>query len=369
MVLPSDAFAADWSLSVSALESLFLTDNLNLGEIETDAAIVSNTTLGAGLAAKGKTFDLKINPSVSIRREFFTFDEDEEQWDIFPSLALEYVKRSKRSEFNLGASVAYSSVTSSDVIEDIVTGEDVLTEENGTKLTYNLNTGLSRKLSARDTVGWSAALAVVDYSEASPSLVEYENYSTDVFWRRRLSEVVTGNASLNASLYDPGSGTTPERLTFRPLASVSAQVNKRLSGSARLGLFILESAGEPITADILFGLDATYKLNETGYTFSVSRDITPGQEGDLLDRFSARAGVNHQVNDLLSIGLSASYSVASDSDDDVTNAFQISPTLSYRLSRDWSTSLSYRFLYSDSETTAYSNAVTFNLNYNKIVMP
>ena len=80
--------------------------------------------------------------------------------------------------------------------------------------------------------------------------------------------------------------------------------------------------------------------------------------------------MNHQVNDLLSLGLSSSYVFQKDEEEGDSRAFTISPSLNYQLSDDWSSSLSYRFIETEDETeTAYSNAVTLSLSYGTFLLP
>ena len=98
--------------------------------------------------------------------------------------------------------------------------------------------------------------------------------------------------------------------------------------------------------------------------------LAPSQDGTLDDTYSARLGVNHAINDLLSVGLSSSYTLQKDEEEGDSRAFTVSPSLNYQLSQDWTTSLSYRFIETVDETeTAYSNAVTFSLSYGTFLLP
>ncbi len=80
--------------------------------------------------------------------------------------------------------------------------------------------------------------------------------------------------------------------------------------------------------------------------------------------------MSHEVNDLTTLGFNATYATQTDSDNAESSAFTLSPSLSYRLSEDWTSSLSYRFIDTKDETeTAYSNAVTLTLSYGTFLLP
>ena len=358
----SPAEAADWSLRGHATESLFLSDNLNLGAFNRDAGAITTTSLGLDLAARGKTFDFKLSPGLTIRRELFAASSS--RWEYFPSIGASYTKRSKRTTFDLNASLAQATVSSSDLIDDIIT------QSRGSKFTYSFGEKVSTKVTKRDTLSWSNNLSFVSYENKSSSLVPFSNFSSDFGWEHRLSEIVTGNAGVSVSYYVPESTTARNRLTIRPNGSIAAQLTERLSTTSKAGIFILDEAGSRPSADILFSFDAAYKLKTTGYSFGFGRDIFPGQEGNLLDRYSVKAGVNHQVNDLVSWGASTSYSLQNSGNSKWSRAFVFSPSLNYRFTRDWVSALNYQFAYTKSGSSpVYSNAVTFSITYDKLLIP
>ncbi|MEP7173335.1 MAG: hypothetical protein ABI705_07595, partial [Aestuariivirga sp.] len=67
---------------------------------------------------------------------------------------------------------------------------------------------------------------------------------------------------------------------------------------------------------------------------------------------------------------SSSYVLQRDEEEGDSTAFSVSPSLNYKLSEDWTSSLSYRFIHTDDETeTAYSNAVTLSLSYGTFLLP
>jgi hypothetical protein len=125
-----------------------------------------------------------------------------------------------------------------------------------------------------------------------------------------------------------------------------------------------------VTADVIFNVGGDYKLKNTSYTFSAARDLAPSQDGSLEVTYSARLGVSQQMNDLMTLGFSSSYVLQNDEEEGDSSAITVSPSLNYKLSRDWSSSLSYRFIRTDDDTeTAHSNAITLSLSYGTFLLP
>ena len=185
-----------------------------------------------------------------------------------------------------------------------------------------------------------------------------------------MSELVSGNLTASAEYYDPDSLTVDERLLYRVTPGFNARLTKRLSVAGAAGVVVLDPEEGGLEADVIFNASADYKLKRTSYSLSASRDLSPDDDGSLNDRYFARFGVSHQVNDLTTVGLFATYALQTDSAGDKSTAFTISPTLSHQLSQDWSSSLSYRFVQTDDEIeTAHSNAVTLTLSYGTFLFP
>ena len=204
----------------------------------------------------------------------------------------------------------------------------------------------------------------------SDDLVPSTTLRTSGTWSREMSELVSGNLTGSAEYYAPDSATVDERLLYRLTPGFSARLSERLSVAAAAGVVVLDPEEGGLTADMIFNASADYKLKTTSYSLSASRDLSPDDDGSLNDRYSTRIGVSHQVNDLTTVGLFATYAWQTDAEGAKSNALTVSPTLSYQLSRDWSSNLSYRFVQTEDETeTAHSNAVTLSLSYQTFLLP
>ncbi len=362
LAITAPALAADWSLKFGASESLTVDDNLDLEEVDRDAALVSSTSFDLNLLATAKTSKLGFAPRVNVQKIFFS--REPEDWSYFPSGSLFLSKWTELTTFDLVANYSKSEASSNELVEG------VFTEDEGDQINYAVTGTITHKLNERNTLLWSNAVSMVDYTLPSDDLVPALTATSTGTWRHDVTELVSTSLTGSAQYYDPDSATTDEYMVYRATPGINARLTKRLSVSAAAGAVILDPADDNVVVDIIFNVSGDYKLKDTSYTLSAARDLAPSQDGTLDDTYSARLGVSHQVNDLLTLGLSSSYVFQKDEEEGDSRAFTVSPSLHYQLSRDWTSSLSYRFVHTDDETeTAYSNAVTLSLSYGTFLLP
>jgi hypothetical protein len=120
----------------------------------------------------------------------------------------------------------------------------------------------------------------------------------------------------------------------------------------------------------IFNIAAAYKLKHASYSLSAGLDLSPDQDGTLKNLLSSNFSVSHQVNDLLSLGLSAGYSSQANSGEPRSSVLRFTPSLNYQLSQAWNSALSYQFVQSDdADTSAHSNAVSLTISYGTVLLP
>ncbi len=362
LAVSGPALAADWSLRFGASQSLTVDDNLDLTEVDRDFGMTSSTAFDLDLQALAKTYRINLAPRVSVQKTFFSVEPDD--WSYFPGGTLSLSKWTKLTTYDLVASFARSEASSDDLVEDVIRTNE------GDQLTYAVTGTVTHKVNRRNALSWVNSASLVDYTLASDDLVPSMTLRTSATWSREMSELVSGNLTASAEFYDPDSPTVNERLLYRITPEFKARLTKRLSVAGAAGVVVLDPEEGGLEADIIFNASADYKLKTTSYSLSASRDLSPDDDGSLNDRYSTRIGVSHQVNDLTTVGLFATYAWQTDAEGAKSNALTVSPTLSYQLSRDWTSSLSYRFVQTEDETeTAHSNAVTFSLSYGTFLLP
>ena len=362
LAVSAPALAADWSLEFGASESLIFDDNLDLDENDRDAGLTSSTAFDLNLLATAKTYKMGLAPRVSVAKTFFEREPDD--WSYFPAGTLFLSTWTKLTTYDLVASYSKSEASTNELVEGIIT------ENVGDQINYAATGTITHKVNERNSLIWSNAASLVDYTLPSDDLVPALTVTSTGTWRHEVSELVSGNLTGSVQYYDPDSVTEDERLVYRATVGTNARLTKRLSVSGAVGAVLLDPFDDSLTADVIFNVGADYKLKTTNYTFSAARDLAPSQDGSLNDTYSARLGVSHQVNDLLTLGLSSSYAFQKDEEEGDSRAFTVSPSLNYQLSRDWTSSLSYRFIETEDETErAHSNAVTLTLSYGTFLLP
>jgi hypothetical protein len=361
-LLGAPALAADWSLQFGASESLTFDDNLDLTEFDRDAGLISSTAFDLDLLALAKTYKIDFAPRVSVSKTFFQREPDD--WSYFPSGTLLLSKWTKLTTYDLVASYSKSEATSNELVDG------VFTEDEGDQINYAVTGTITRKVNERNSLIWSNAANMVDYTLPSEDLVPALTATSTGTWRHEISALTSANLIGSAQFYDPDSLTVDERLLYRATAGINTRLSKRLSVAGAVGAVLLDPEHGDTEVDMIFNASADYKLKTTGFSFSVGRDLSPSQDGSLNDRYSTRLAVNHEVNDLMTLGAYAAYTTQTDSEGEKSSALTISPTLSYQLSEDWSSSVSYRYIHTEDEVeTAHSNAVTLNLSYRTFLLP
>lgn len=362
VALSGPVLAADWSLHFGASESLTLDDNIGLDETDADTALTSSTAFNLDLLALAETYKIELAPAVSLQKTFF--EREPEGWKYFPSGTLSLGTWTKLTTYDLVASFARSAVSANDLVEDINTTNE------GDALTYAVIGTIAHKVNHRNSLNWTNSASLVDYTLPSDDLVPSLTLRTSGSWKREMSELISGNLTASAEYYDPDSLTLDERLLYRATAGLDAKLSKRLSVAGAVGAVLLDPENEGLTADVIFNASADYKLKTTSYSFTASRDLSPSDDGSLNDLYSTGFAVSHQVNDLTTLGLFAAYAFQTDAAGEKSSALTISPSLTYQLSRDWTSTLSYRFIETEDDVeTARSNAVTLTLSYGTFLLP
>ena len=356
------ALASNWSAEFGSTQSLIFDDNVDLDRTHRDAVLTSSKSVNLNLLAKAKTYKIEIAPVLGVQKTFFSQETDD--WSYFPSLTLALSKSSKLTTYDLVASFSMHEVSANELVDGFVSVEE------GDQLSYAISSAITRKVNERNSLIWANSANLVDYTDPSDDLVPFISLRTSGTWRRDITDLVASNVTLSMEYFDPDSATQHSRLLYRSTAGLNARLSKRLSVSGALGAVLLDPDDGGLTADVIFNVSADYKLKDTSYSLVAARDLSPTQDGDLADRYSSRFSISHQVNDAMTFGVFAAYSFQNDSDDNESSALTISPSISYQLSEDWSSSVSYRYIETDEDDQkAHSNAVTLNLSYGTFLLP
>ncbi len=175
---------------------------------------------------------MDLAPRVSVAKTFFQREPDD--WSYFPSGTLFLSKWTKLTTYDLVASYSKSEASSNELVEGIIT------EDEGDQINYAVTGTITHKVNERNSLIWSNAASLVDYTLPSDDLVPALTVTSTGTWRHEMSELVSGNLMGSAQYYDPDSPTVDERLVYRATAGINARLTKRLSVSAAAGAVLLD---------------------------------------------------------------------------------------------------------------------------------
>lgn len=362
LVVSVPAVAADWSLKFGASESLSLNDNIDLTETERDAALATSTSINFDLLAKARTYELEFSPVLGLSRTFFTQTPDD--WSHLPSATLAYRKFTKLTDYDLSASFARTEASSDELLDGIISTNE------GDQLTYTVGATATHRVNRRNTLIWANTASLVDFTIPSDDLVPYVDFNSTGTWRRQLTERADADLSAGVEYYDPDSDVDSAAIAYRSGVGLNARLSGRLSVNGRVGIVAWDPEDSGLTLGPTFNVAAAYKLKETSYALSAGLDLSPDKDGELHNALSSSVSVSHQVNDLLNLGAAATYAYQFPDGEPDASVFTISPSLNYRLSEDWTSGLSYKYVQSDDAgILAHSNAVTLTLSYGTVLLP
>ena len=263
---------------------------------------------------------------------------------------------------------------------------------------FNVGVGATHDLSRIDTINWTANASTVSFTD--PTSTPYNDFTSAISWNRTISPTTNWVNSVSFDWFDQDDPAKSQRLFWRLTTGARSQISPLLTVNGNIGLVAVNSyqknpgasatpvipsssvpfqpivgAGVGWVADV--GL--AYKLlKTTTISFNASNSITPTLGGALQQSNSFGMALNHQINQLSNVGFTSQFSITNGSSQaaqfaSVTGGssefFSASVIYSYRLTRDWSTSLSYSYLQrNDSSGTVSANMFFFSLAYDFTLM-
>lgn len=240
----------------------------------------------------------------------------------------------------------------------------------------------SRQLSEKSLLRLSYAYTNVDYqNKPGTNLTDYRYQLADIGLIQNLSETTTLQATLIGSHYkaDGTSYAKTETLGFQ--IGLSRRFSETLNVSVALGLSDIDTFFiNPITRErdedndlaplVAISFDKAWE--KTSLTGSLLTTQSPSSEGRLLTRNSVSLVLKHKLSERLNFALDGVYY-----DNETAGSFQvpgdtrtylaIEPKLSWRASRWWTVSGSYRYRTQEyterGDGPADSNAVYLTVQY------
>jgi hypothetical protein len=264
-----------------------------------------------------------------------------------------------------------------------------LTFVKGAINTYTLEAGLERQVAPLDKVLWSVRGVAADFD--SPTASSYTDVTTTGLWTHRLNPLTELFTSLQFEVINRDDAAQSESLIGRASVGVDAKLTKQLGLKAAVGAVAYDASqnapvGSPLSASDgagwLTDVQLIYwPLQSTQFTFGAVHTVAPNSIGETQERSSVGVGVRHAINRSSNLTLSAEASrqtlldasanlVGTSLDYGTADLLRASVTYGYRVTPDWQTQLSYRFIHRTDDTgSANSNTVLLSLVRDFTILP
>ncbi|KRQ94741.1 hypothetical protein CQ12_04215 [Bradyrhizobium jicamae] len=366
---PSVAFAFDWSIRASETETVELNSNQFLRNSPA-GSVGSYTTLTAD--AEARTPTTKFN--------LFGDGTYKKYWGpgVVGSATefLDYGFRARyevREKTNFDKEYVEASWRQQSTALAILNDLGVSTPASGFLDQLTASGGIDRSITAIDTVSLFATSTRTSY-EPSSGGTPFTDTLARGNWRRSLSSVTAINLSSEYELLEYGNAFNTQVQIFREQIGFDATLSAVLSFRANVGAAYLvtdrgvsstafggTTSATPVSSSVSDWIgDAvlTYRmLKSTTLAVIASQSVGPSVVGSLFKRDSITASLTHSINARSTLSFSASGNRQISST--TTDFASASATYSYNPTREWATSLTYRYLHRFASTgTAIFDPIT-----------
>jgi Putative beta-barrel porin 2 len=386
-VLASSALAAELSIKGNVKETLNASDNYFMSKTPSGYTAKSLSALNLSTLAATPTTRYLLDSHFSYFTYFGPGAKDTNlTWATPMSEAFHVDHTTPLSKYNFAASWRRVDVVTANLAQ-IGTASGRGTQDN-----YSLTGGVTRQLSHLDSVSWTANGATVSYSE--PGQTPYVDFSSTLGWNHNLTRTIKLTQSLYFDWYFSNNTANTQRLFWKPTSAVDAQLSKRLHLSASVGMIFLnayQNGSVPSVVSSIFsnttpvngtgfqpmigagnGWVANVALNyklfpDTQVGLTASRAVTPTITGQLTGNESIAATLKYEINHSSDLSMRAQFSrtisaTGGNSSATSPDFFSVSANYSYKLTRNWRTSLSYAYRQrNDQSGSVHSNTVLFSL--------
>ncbi len=394
---PSLAYALDWSLKSSQIETIELSDNQFL-RTSPAASVGSYSTITANAEAKTATSKFDLDADGSYRKYWgpgadgipeslnygFKAHYEHNEKNQFDR---EFLETSWRQQ-----STALALLNDLGVVSNVAGFIDRLTATGG----------IDRSLSSRDTLSLMATATRASYEPSSGGTAFTDTLARGS-WRHRFSSIAALNTSSEFELlnYDNASNTNIEisrnkigfDATLSPVLSFSANVGAAYilteggaNPLASLGTTASNTARSSALLDWIGDAVLTYRmLKNTTLALVASKSIGPSIVGSLFEMDSITASLSHAINARSNLSFSASGTRSISTT--TTNFASGSITYGYNLTRNLSAQLTYRYQHRFASSgpitvdpitgtptvsgtgAASSNSIMLVVSHNYVVLP
>lgn len=391
------AWALDWSLRTSQVETIELNDNQFL-RASPAGSLGSYSTLTAKAEARTPTSTINLDADGSYRKYWGPGAEGVPE-SLNYGFRARYEHNGKiKSDREFVETSWRQQSTALALLNDL----GVVSNARGFIDKLTATGGIDRSVSARDNLSLLATSTRASY-EPSSGGTAYTDTLARGTWRHSLSRVTAVNLSSEAEFLDYENATNTSVQIYRNQIGIDATLSPVLSFRGNIGAAHLvtergvstlgalgatgsNNSGSSALTDWIGDAVLTYRvLKNTTLTINASQTIGPSIVGSLFKRDTISAGLSHTINSrsTLSFFASGNRSISTTT----TDFASASVTYGYNLTKDVSAQLTYRYQhrFASSGTTtidpitgtptvsglgpADSNSIMLTVTNNYIVLP
>lgn len=351
-ILPTSAFAFDWSIVTTESQTVELNSNQFLRPTPAPT-LGSYSTLTAKAVARTPTsiFDLDVDGSY---RKYWGPGVEGVPSEYMNYGAVAHYEVTEKGNFDREFIEAAWRQQSTALA--LLNNFGFATNANGFLNTFRAAGGFDRSITARDTI---SLLATSTHTSFEPSGGGGTPFTDSLFrgtWHHSVNSITAVNVSSEAELLDYDNAFNTQAQIYRNQAGVETTLSPVLSFRANVGMAVIEiqgvngtipligagAGGSASSIDWIGDAVLTYRvLKNTTLSVIASQSISPSVVGSLFKRDTIDATLSHSVNARSTLSFSAS--VNRQTATTTTDFASASVTYSYNFLRDWSAQLTYRY--------------------------
>lgn len=351
---PLAAFAADWSLNTSQVETIEASDNLFM-RTSPAAAIGSYSTLTANAEALMPTSKLNINVDGNYRK-FWGPGVEGAPSESLSWGALGHYEHSEKGSSDreyLEANWRQSSTAFA-----LLNEFGVITNTKGFLDRRTFTGGIDRSITNLDSLSLMATSTHTSYEPSGGGTPVTDTLARGS-WRHRLSPLTALNASSEYELLNYENAQNSQIEIYRNQLGIDATLSPVLSFRGNIGpIYIVTSGGiNPLSGiqgtltntsgtssllDWIGNAVLTYRaMKNTTLAIDIAQSVSSSVVGSLYKSDYVTAILTHSINSLSTLSFSASATrTTSTSSTDLASA---SVTYGYQLTKDLNAQLTYRY--------------------------
>jgi len=351
---PSLAYALDWSLKSSEIETIELNDNQFL-RTSPAASVGSYSTITANAEAKTATSKFDLDADGTYRKYWGPGADGVASETLNYGFRAHYEQKEKNQFDREYIETSWRQQSTSLALLNEL---GVLSSARGFLDSLTAAGGIDRSLSNRDTLNLFATSTRTSYEPSSGGTPLTDTLARGS-WRHSFSSVTALNVSSEFELLNFDNATNSSVQIYRNQIGIDATLSPVLSfrGNAGAAYLITEGGVNPLSTlgatgstasgsstllDWIADAALTYRmLKNTTLALTASQSISPSIVGSLFKRDTITASVNHTINDRSTLSFSASGTRSISTT--TTDYAYGSVTYGYSVTRDLNAQLTYRY--------------------------